>query len=835
MSNPDCFPTKRERAQYLEKTFGKLGMKVPGSLTRRIALQDKLADELAKKEGLVSAFGVEKALQFQDPVLRMQNAPSGKAREIVNKLAESFTWKQKNVAGEASAIPVSNAIRAYRRNLVDAIMATDEQFAKYRGFDTQSFSRIKAFGEDKTKQTGKLTHKQFREEVGKAMRNNDRHKIPEVAEAAKAYRKNLIDPMSKMAQDLGLLPEHLVVRTAESYLFRMWNMDRITAKRDEFVNGVVIPHLQRMQDDYVLNVAGRTERPIKSKGGQVNELPPIEAYEFEELLQTMTTDQVKYLAGQITDRILGTPAGRLPYDIGEASMFPKLDVPGLRGPLKPRVFDIEDNLVQDWLINDVERVGRAYVRNMAADIELTRSFGSVDLLREIDAIRADYAEMALSPNLTEKDRVLLARIGKQNEQDLLDMRDMLRGTFRRDDWASPMGRAMRNIKTLNFLRLLGGMTVSAIPDMGSVVFYYGLSNVFGDAVVPMMKNMKAFRAAAGEVKDAATALDLVIGDRIQSIGDLDYTVSAGDKVTTGLNNAADAMSIVSLMSPWNTGLKQFTGVVSQSEIIKAAQRLADGTSPADEVTRLAANYIDKDAAEKIVAQVAAHSEKYDGLIVPNARQWTDADAQRVFRAAVRREVDGVIVTPDLDRPTFLSTPILGTAGQFKSFAFASTQRVLISGLQRHDMATLQGTMMMTGLGMMAYAFKTMDAGRELSDDPKVWIQEGVDRSGIVSILMEVNNTAEKITRGRVGLSAMTGEQGTRYYSRGVADVLLGPSAGMLTDAAKVAGDAAGMEWSENDTRAARRLLPYQNLILFRRLLDKAEEGVNEAIGANGNN
>ncbi|NTU49560.1 MAG: hypothetical protein HGA87_01455 [Desulfobulbaceae bacterium] len=772
--------------------------------TRRIALQDKLADELAKKEGLVSAFGVEKVMQFQDPVLRMQNSPSGKAREIVNKLAESFTWKQKNVAGEASAIPVSNAIRAYRRNLVDAIMAADEQFAKYRGFDTQSFSRIKAFGEDKLKQTGKLTHKQFREEVGKAMRNNDSHNIPEVAEAAKAYRKTLIDPVSKMAQELGLLPEHLEVKTAESYLFRMWNMDRITAKRDEFVNGVVIPHLKRMQGE-------------------------------DESLQAMTSDQVKYFAGQITDRILGTPAGRLPYDVGDSSMFPKLDVPGLRGPLKPRVFDIEDNLVQDWLVKDVERVGRAYVRNMAADIELTRSFGSVDLLQEIDAIRADYAEMALSPNLTEKDRTLLARIGKQNEQDLLDMRDMLRGTFRRDDWASPMGRAMRNIKTLNFLRLLGGMTLSAIPDMGSVVFYHGLGNVFGDAVTPMMKNMKAFKAAAGEVKDAATALDLVIGDRIQSIGDLDYTVSAGDNVTTGLNNAADAMSIVSLMSPWNTGLKQFTGVVSQSEIIKAAQRLVDGTASADEVTRLAANYIDKAAAEKIVAQVAEHSEKYDGLIVPNARQWTDADAQKVFRAAVRREVDGVIVTPDLDRPTFLSTPILGTVGQFKSFAFASTQRVLISGLQRHDMATLQGTMMMTGLGMMAYAFKTMDAGRELSDDPKVWIQEGVDRSGIVSILMEVNNTAEKITRGRVGLSAMTGQQGTRYYSRGVADVLLGPSAGMLTDAAKVAGDAAGMEWSENDTRAARRLLPYQNLILFRRLLDKAEEGVNEAIGANGNN
>ncbi|NTU49613.1 MAG: hypothetical protein HGA87_01725 [Desulfobulbaceae bacterium] len=793
----DCFKTKRERAQYLEKMFGAFGMKVPVSLNRRIALQDKLADELARKEGLVSAFGVEKLMQFQDPVLRMQNSPSGASREIVNRLAESFTWKQKNVAGEASKIPVSNAVRAYRRNLADAMVQTDELFAKYRGFDTRAGARIKAFTEDKFKQTGKLTRKQFNEQIGIAMRNGDTHAVPEIAEAAKSYRANVIDPIAKEAQALGLLPEHLEVKTASSYLHRVWNTDRIIAKRDEFVNGVVLPHLRRLGDDSTAD---------------------------------MTEDQLLHLAGQITDRLVGTPAGRLPYDIGDAEMFPKLDVPGLRGPLKPRVFDIEDNFVQDWLVNDVERVSHAYIKNLAADIELTRAFGGVDMLKEIDAVRADYAKMALHADLTEKDRMMLAKLAKQDEQDILDMRDRLRGTFARDDWASPIGRTMHNIKSLNYLRLLGGMTVSALPDIGSVVFYHGIGKVMDDVVLPMIKNKKAFMSAAEEVKDAATALDMVIGDRLQAISDIDYTVSATDNITTGLHNASNVMGMASLMSPWNTGLKQFTGVISQSEIIKAARRLAAGTAPPDEVTRLAANYIDNAAAERIIAQVDQFSEQYDGLVVPNARQWTDAEAQKVFRAAVRREVDGVIVTPDLDRPTFLSKPLLGTVGQFKSFAFASTQRVLISGLQRHDMATLQGAMMMTGLGMMAYALKTVDSGRELSDDPKVWIQEGVDRSGLVSILFEVNNTAEKITRGQVGLSRVTGAEGTRYYSRGVADVLLGPSAGMLTDIAKVAGDAAGGQWSESDTHAARRILPYQNLIVFRRLLDQAETGINEAFG-----
>ncbi|NTU50253.1 MAG: hypothetical protein HGA87_05130, partial [Desulfobulbaceae bacterium] len=787
----------------------------------------------------------------------MQNSAFGSSREIINKLAESFTWKEKNVAGEASVVPVSNAVRAYHRLYVDAAVKTDELFAKYRGFDTVSFSKIKAFTEDKFKATGRLTRQQFNEEIGKAMRNKDVHAIPEVAEAAKTWRAEVVDPVTKMAQEQGLLPEHLEVKTAESYMHRMWNTDRIIAKRDEFVNGVVMPHLKRLQDAYIKSKAGATSKEFavkvgekklapKSKAGKTNidgtppidayneiisaELPPVDIYELEQLMETMTPDQIKYFAGQITDRLVGTPAGRLPYDIGDASMFPKLDVPGLRGPLKPRVFDIEDNLVQDWLINDVEQVSRAFIKNTAADIELTKMFGNVDLLDQIDRVRAEHAELALRTDLTEKDRVVLARMAKQNEQDILDTRDMIRGTFARDDHASPMGRVMRNIKSWNYLRLLGGMTVSALPDVGSVVFYHGIQNTLQDAVIPLLNNKSAFKAAAGEVADAGTALDMVIGSRFETMGDIDYYAAPTDKLSKGIHNATNIMGLVSLMTPWNTALKKFVGVISQSEIIKACQRLTEGTSPPEEITRLAANYIGKDIAEQITEQASKHSEISGGLVVPNARVWDNETAQYVFRAAVRREVDGVIVTPDLDRPTFLSKPLLGTVGQFKSFAFASTQRVLISGLQRHDMAALQGVFMMTGLGMMAYAFKTVDAGRDLSDDPKVWIQEGVDRSGLVSVLFDINNTAEKISRGQIGLSRFTGAQGTRYFSRGVADVLLGPSAGMLTDVAKVTGDAAGMKWNESDTHAARRVSPYQNLILYRRLLDQAEVGINEAMG-----
>ena len=46
-----------------------------------------------------------------------------------------------------------------------------------------------------------------------------------------------------------------------------------------------------------------------------------------------------------------------------------------------------------------------------------------------------------------------------------------------------------------------------------------------------------------------------------------------------------------------------------------------------------------------------------------------------------------------------------------------------------------------------------------------------------------------------------------------------------------AGAIATGDISRQDVRAFRRLLPYQNLFYMRRLLDAAQEGIGETIGA----
>lgn len=98
--------------------------------------------------------------------------------------------------------------------------------------------------------------------------------------------------------------------------------------------------------------------------------------------------------------------------------------------------------------------------------------------------------------------------------------------------------------------------------------------------------------------------------------------------------------------------------------------------------------------------------------------------------------------------------------------------------------------------------------------------------------MEANNTVEKVTRNNFGIRPMFGitQPSSRFASRSVVESLLGPTFGSLLDTTmRVAGSAAaeaGDEksgWTDADTRAMRRLLPYQNLFIFRQAIDKLEK------------
>ena len=558
--------------------------------------------------------------------------------------------------------------------------------------------------------------------------------------------------------------------------------------------------------------------------------------EIEELANFSRLDaqELREIVEEITDNILGNASGRIPYD--------NL-VSGPRGALKERTLKIESKKIQEFLNTDIEEVLHAQTRTMSADVELAKKFGSVDMSEQIAKINdeanrkiaavdrmTDKDGKAATPEAKAKERARLDRSRKGAVRDIEAMRDRLRGQYALP--SNPDGivlRAGRVARNLNYLRLLGGMTLSAFPDMAGIVLKHGLTSTFRDGFAPLVSNMKAVRLAGAEVKAAGTALDMILDSRAMSLAEIGDDFGRGSKFERAIKSAGTRFGVVSLMAPWNASMKQFSGMIVMTNLLRASEKVAKGAASPKEIRKLAAAGINADLAQRITAQFSKHGDTQSGVLLAKAGAWDDRLAREAFRSAVVRDVDRIIVTPGQDKPLWMSTELGKTVGQFKSFQISAMQRIVLAGLQQRDAETLSGIMVALGLGSFAYAAKQITAGRDVSDKPSVWAIEAIDKSGLTGWLMEVNGVMEKATRGRVGASAFTGEQVSRFASRNVVGSFLGPTPGAVSDIFQVSGSVFAGDSTKSDLRKMRQLLPFQNIFYIRGLLDKLESATGDAL------
>lgn len=762
-----------------------------------------------KDEGVIKRLP---GINIQDPLIRLQLSELDEARGTVRGLAETPLEYAENARGIATEIggSVETRMKMWNAPLANTLENIDTNYARYYNGSPDVNALQRRLSPSRSEfdrlrgKTDKLTYREFKREVSKAAFSGEKHPIPEVAAAAAEYRK-IDDMMKQRAIEAGLFPEDVAVAGDISHLFRMYNREKIIAERGEF---------SRILQDYFVtkrDELARVENLAKGADATARR-----AAEKAEEFSRLTDAEISSIVDETINTILGNAGGRIPYDS---------IVSGPRGPLKERLLRIESARIQDFMELDIEQVLRSQVRTMSADVELSRKFGTPDLAEQIRKVN-DEADAKIAKATTPKERQRLEAARKAAIRDVEGIRDRLRGQYRLPD--NPDGivlRAGRVIRNLNYLRLLGGMTISAIPDMAKPVFTYGLTKTFKDGFVPLVTNFRGFRLAADEVKAAGTALDMVLDSRAMALADVTDDFGRHSKFERGLTAMSSRFGMVSAMAPWNAAMKQFSGMITMNNLLRTAQKAANGTATPKELTALAASSIDLDMAKRIARQFADHGEQQGGVLLAKGIDWTDQPALEAFRAAVVRDVDRVIVTPGQDKPLWMSTEVGKLVSQFRSFSVASIQRTMLSGLQQRDAATLNGTLVMLALGALTYKIKSDIAGRETSDKPSVWAVEAFDRSGLAGWLMEANGAAEKITRGRVGLSAITGEQVSRYASRNATASLLGPSVGTVQDVIDVTGAfmSPDEEFQKRDARKLRQLMPFQNLAYMKWLFDEAEE------------
>ena len=715
--------------------------------------------------------GALKALRSVDPLARVMTSDSQSVRKYGARLAEN---------------PLE--LEGFKGMSVEQVSKTRQSMLFNQGMmvSREQFDLMRKSGVN-------MRRGEFNKLVSKEVRNPGTANNQYAKAAADSWVEKTYKPATKDAIDAKIFGDDMEVDTAYRYLNRRWNKNKVSGELDKFIQ--------------ITSKWLKTERT------------------------DLDSEELKDLAQQIGYKLIGSPDGTFKYDqevsVGGGG---KSGGGNLRAPFKARAFKIPDELVEEFLENDIEELAQIYLRHVVPDTQLVKEFGpniedalSFENIKQ--DIRDDYGRL-MKDAKTPKARTNLNGKMKADIEALAGMRDRIRGTYdlpTGPTWGRRFNAAFRN---LNYVRLMGGVVASSVPDVGKVVMAEGFMRAFGDGFAPMIRNIGKNNPAKKEARYYGIAAETVTSGRVEAIADINDYALGGTKIERGLENLSSHFGNITLMNQWNDMMKTTHALAMQA-------RVYDDLSAGKFDSRLSKLGLAEHEAQEIHALAKKHGEVINGARLFHPEKWENQDMAFLWASALRKESDRVIIVPGQDKPLFMSRDIGKTVLQFRSFMLASTQRTMLASLQGQEENALGGLLLMTGMGSMVYAFKQWDAGREISDDPMVWAAEGIDRSGALGILMEASNTAEKISGNRFGLRSAMGiaEPASRFASRSEYESALGPTYGSLVPNIIRAAQAGtgGNDWSEYDTRAVRRMLPYQNMTLLRRGIDAAEKYTHEAL------
>lgn len=848
------------------------------------------------------------------PVGRVAQSPSKIARQVNQQLAENNFTYAKNEEGIASFGAVETAVRRFDALVYKQVESTRDYYKQYKqaartGGDTR------------------MSHIEFSEAVGDAMRNGDQHAIPQVAEAARAIRP-IVEQTKDHMVELGILREGVKVTTAESYFPRIYKFDKILSDRSEFkkviadwlgeTNQIAVNKAQGSLDKAVAGIErAENARPAAEKlGAEIREaeswsgkktellsevdknirligekqavtdelsalkglekqtkkqakrqaqlerklsaidsaeqtLPKLQRHleildkprqfrnEHARLsrhansltrfdrrrqaamrrMEPMAREELEAAADDIINKIIGAPAGIVPGELIPEGLTKHA------GFTKARTLNIPDERIKDFLESDVNYVMENYIRQVAPEIELTKRFGRVDMDGQIKAITEDYNRL-ISEAATAKER---AKLEKRRDADLRDiraMRDRLLGTYGAPkDPASFFVRAGRVARHVNFLRLLGGMTISSLPDMARPIMQHGLRSAL-KPLGKMMTDISKMRIAKADLREMGIGLEYALSSRSKVIADLNDPYSRRSFLERGLEWSSQKFGNFTLMNQYTDTMKMWSGLITQSKVLNAANVVAGGKKLSKkEITKLAHIGIDESMLHRIADQYSRHGEDLDGLLTGHSHLWDDRVVREAFQSAILKDVRTTVITPGIgDTPLMMSSELGKIVMQFKTFFFATHNRALVSGIQSGDASFYYGALLQVGLGSLVYVLKSMLAGRDINTEPANLVKEGLDWSGMMGWLGEPNNVLENLSGGTYGMSALFGAPpASRYQSRNGIGALLGPTFDLGGDIKNITAGVLNGEFGDREVRSSRKLLPFQNLLYLAPLLNQVEE------------
>jgi len=726
---------------------------------------------------LQPGLGLEKVLATRaasqwNPLPRLLSSPSATMRDTVLRLgAGAADLVRGTFRGRTMPQSAEIAIR-YRQDAALAELRTAERLA---------YRRHRAEG-------GRLTEDEFFREVDLATRRGDKHVDRAVEAHAKFLRDHVYDP--RELQRLGLLPTDLKVRGAESYA-------------------------PRALDFAALERGGSEFRSAVSSWLRENGVVAVEADD---------------LAERIYDAALSSASsGRLfvPDDLP----------PGAAGILRERTLNVPDEVLRPWLQQDARPLADSFLRTSIAEAELSRALGGVPPQQGIQAraetINEEYQAL-IEAEASAKVKAQLQRRRKEDLAYLQTVFQRVRGKVPRKHTVPQ--QLMRTLANYTPLPMLGTVIASVLPDVGTNVMKFGLARTMGATFETIGSAVTRAGLVKSEAQKLGQSLDGALATRqaaMYDAGAIDPTTTdALGKLERGSQKLANKFFRVTLLNQWTDMQQRIATVASQNAIFDAAAKVASGRTLSRFETRaMAANGLSEDTLRRIHAQRGNFVTLPGGSRMAGIDAWDDREAARLFMNAVAADVRAGVIEPGALERSFLTE---GGAGklllQFRSWGAAATTRILLSGLQRRDMAALNGILVMSAMGALTAAVKDVIRDGEVRErTPEQWAVDAIDRAGFIQLAFELNSLTVPFA-GQSPLGWLMGNEPDRYRQRrGLTAGTLAAGGSLFERAVRGIGTgigaATGDTVTDGDIHSIRMMLPLQNLLWVSWAFDLLEEGI----------
>jgi hypothetical protein len=510
--------------------------------------------------------------------------------------------------------------------------------------------------------------------------------------------------------------------------------------------------------------------------------------------------------------------------------------------------------IKDLMERDTEVVVNAYINQMQGKIALAKKgfYSDADFEARKKDIRAEgleKGELEQAERDIEKLEVGYALIsGKPSP---------LIGNP-----GSKYNRIARLLMDYNFLRVMNQVGFAQISELGNAVSIDGVTALI--RVIPDFKKMLK-RAENGQLEDklsrelealVAPGVDRTIMQSMNkySVEDL-YSMGKGDGIDKAINFVQPikrAVADISGLAPITTLFERAAARIALQSLVDVAsgipklrmKKLGNTTLEQDIKARLANLGLNESMWGRVVNQIQDNVSLEDSMFLKkrkvkaiNAEDWEDKEALEALSFAIARWTRQSIQQNDIGNLNIHMTSTMGKIfTQFRAFMLVSHSKQFLHNIKRRDFAAFEAMMWSTFFGANSYILQTHvnSLGR---DDKNKFLKERLSVEEIGKAAFVRSTWAALLPTGIDTLSWATGQEPIFSYKRstGLATGIVAgnPVFDLLDTTGKVlqGGSRALLNpdyvWSRSQQRALNSILPLQNAIGIKNILNMMVEGLPE--------